>query len=79
MPTNNVTVAIRIRMDIVFHRNRCEHPRRSEGEAGPGSSSALYLKSDDLRRSERRDGMRGKIFGRYTMIVYDDKRVDVSV
>ena len=64
IPTNNVTVAIRIRILIVFHRIRCEHPLPSyTGElAPPSSSSALYLKSEDKNRRARLEGTRGMIF-----------------
>jgi hypothetical protein len=68
IPMSNPTVATLMRRLIVFHFSRWEHPRLSEGVAGPSSSSALYLKSAALNRSDKFDGTRGMIFGRNTMI-----------
>ena len=65
IPTSRVTDNILMRILIVFHRNRCEHPRRSMGLVAPFNSSALYWKSDFMNpRRERCDGTRGMIFGR---------------
>jgi hypothetical protein len=66
IPTRKKMVAIRIFKLIVFHLSRCEHPL-GPGVGGaeiPSSSRAAYLKSDDLKRSDRFEGTRGMIFGK---------------
>jgi len=65
IPTNNATVATLSLVLIVFHLNRCEHPLPSVGELGPGSSNAVYLKSEPfLKRRDKFEGTRGIIFGK---------------
>ena len=61
MPISKATVAIRRRVLMVFHRSRWEHPLRSLGFGEPASSSAVYLKSEALKRSDKFEGTRGMI------------------
>ena len=69
MPTSRKTVAIRIFRLIVFHLSRWPHPRPpAGGVAAPSSSRAVYLKSEALKRSDRFEGTRGMIFGKYTIV-----------